>query len=497
MPAAYDFFVSFTGSDRSWATWIAWQLEANNYKVFLQDWDIRPGDNFVLKMDEASAKAERTLAVLSPEYLQSYFCKLEWSAAQRRDRLLLVRVKKADVDGILGPSVYIDLHGTSDAVALSALLDGVKKGRAKPNKAPPFPTHFERSQEPRFPGTLPDIWNVRRERNPHLTGRDELRSQLRERLESQRGAVLTQAIAGLGGVGKTTLATDYAYEFATGYDVVWEIPCEDTATARLALAELAVALGLAPDTNDPNTWEAAREWLEHHGGWLLLCDNAVGYDQLNPVLPKGGGGHILITSRNANWRKLGGEPLTLPPLGPADGAQFLLRRTGHPAAEEPEARLLSQELGGLPLALELAGAYIEECAIPFSKYGALLAASPLHGLEPVAKNLALSLDQLSPAAVTLLERLSYLAPDAIPRTLLAEWDWDDVELDAAIAALRRYSLVTAEDGSLSVHRLLQQVVRSRIADPATVCGAVLRHMNERFQFEYQKIETWVPADPLY
>ena len=160
--------------------------------------------------------------------------------------------------------------------------------------------------------------------------------------------MLTQAIAGLGGVGKTTLATDYAYEFATGYDVVWEIPCEDTASARLALAELAVKLGLAPDTNDPNTWEAAREWLEHHGGWLLLCDNAVGYDQLNPLLPKGGGGHILITSRNANWRKLGGEPLTLPPLGPAEGAQFLLRRTGRAASEETDARGLSLDLGGLP-----------------------------------------------------------------------------------------------------------------------------------------------------
>ena len=497
MPEAFDFFVSFTGSDRSWATWIAWQLEANDYKVFLQDWDIRPGDNFILKMDEASAKAERTLAVLSPEYLQSYFCKLEWSAAQRRDRLLLVRVKKADVDGILGPSVYIDLHGKSEADALSALLDGVKKGRAKPKTAPAFPTHFKPSQEPLFPGQLPDIWNVRRERNPHLTGRDELRSQLRERLESQRGAVLTQAIAGLGGVGKTTLATDYAYEFAAGYDVVWEIPCEDTVTARLALAELAVAFGLAPDTSDPNTWEAAREWLEHHGGWLLLCDNAVGYDQLNPVLPKGGGGHILITSRNANWRKLGGEPLTLPPLGPVEGAQFLLRRTGRPAAEETEARLLSQDLGGLPLALELADAYIEECAVPFANYRARLAASPLHGLEPVAKNLALSLDQLSPAAVTLLERLSYLAPDAIPRTLLAGWDWDDVGLDAAIGELRHYSLVTAEDENLSVHRLLQQVVRSRITDPAAVCGTVLRHMNDRFLFDPEKIETWAPADPLY
>ena len=97
----------------------------------------------------------------------------------------------------------------------------------------------------------------------------------------------------------------------------------------------------------------------------------------------------------------------------------------------------------------------------------------------------------------LLECLSYLAPDAIPRTLLAGWDWDDVELDAAIGALRSYSLVTAEDGSLSVHRLLQQVVRSRIADPAVVCGTVLRHMDDRFLYDPEKIETWAPADPLY
>ena len=103
-PEVREFFVSFNKHDRAWATWIAWQLEAEGYPVFLQDWDFRPGENFMLKMDESSARAQRTLGVLSPEYLESYFCKIEWAAAYRRDRLLLVRVKKAEVDGILGPS---------------------------------------------------------------------------------------------------------------------------------------------------------------------------------------------------------------------------------------------------------------------------------------------------------------------------------------------------------------------------------------------------------
>ena len=353
------------------------------------------------------------------------------------------------------------------------------------------------------PGSLPAIWNVRRERNPYFTGRDEWLRRLRENLEAQHGAVLTQAIAGLGGVGKTTLATEYAYEFAAEYDVVWELPCEDTASARLALAELAVRLGVEPDTGNPQAWESAREWLEQHGRWLLLCDNAVSYDAIAGLLPRGGQrGHVLITSRNPNWRKLGMEPLSLPPLSPAEGAQFLLRRTGRAAAsDEAEAQGLSQDLGGLPLALELAAAYVEENAISLARYRARLAEAPLRLLEPVARTWEISLGKLPPAAVRLLERLAFLAPDAIPRGLLEGWDLgadDGSHLDEAVGALRRYSLVTVEpDGSLGVHRLLQRVIRSRLADPAAVCSAGLRHVNEGFGYDQEKIETWEPADPLY
>src|SRR5947209_11111711 len=80
-----DFFISYNGADKTWAVWIAWQLEEEGFSTILQAWDFRPGANFVLKMQEASEKAKRTIAVLSPNYLRADFTQPEWAAAFRRD----------------------------------------------------------------------------------------------------------------------------------------------------------------------------------------------------------------------------------------------------------------------------------------------------------------------------------------------------------------------------------------------------------------------------
>ena len=84
-----DFFISYTHVDCTWAEWIAWQLEATGYTTVIQAWDFRPGSNFVVDMQHAAAGSERTIAVLSPAYLESYlqsgFTAAEWSAAFARD----------------------------------------------------------------------------------------------------------------------------------------------------------------------------------------------------------------------------------------------------------------------------------------------------------------------------------------------------------------------------------------------------------------------------
>ncbi|MBN1667016.1 MAG: toll/interleukin-1 receptor domain-containing protein, partial [Anaerolineales bacterium] len=94
-----DFFVSYNRADRSWAVWLAWQLEEHGYQTVIQEWDFRPGGNFVLDMHQAAASCERTIAVLSPDYLNAFYTQPEWAAAFQQDptgaqgRLLPVRVR--------------------------------------------------------------------------------------------------------------------------------------------------------------------------------------------------------------------------------------------------------------------------------------------------------------------------------------------------------------------------------------------------------------------
>jgi nucleoside phosphorylase len=158
-----DFFISYTRADRAWAEWIAWQLEDAGYSVVVQAWDFRPGANFVLEMQRAAASAQRTIAVLSPEYLTSGFTQPEWAAAFARDPggthgyLLPVRVRPCALEGLLPQIIYVDLVDLDESAARRALLAGVQPGRGKPARPPAFPGTTPRSAAapPQFPGPPP------------------------------------------------------------------------------------------------------------------------------------------------------------------------------------------------------------------------------------------------------------------------------------------------------------------------------------------------------
>jgi hypothetical protein len=138
-----DFFISYNSKDKDWAEWIAWQLEATGYSVVIQAWDFRPGDNFVLKMQQAAEQADRTLMVLSPNYLAAVYTQPEWAAAFVQDptgtTLLPVRVAECELQGLLPAIVYIDLVDLEETEAKKKLLAGIPRGRAKPSVSPPFP----------------------------------------------------------------------------------------------------------------------------------------------------------------------------------------------------------------------------------------------------------------------------------------------------------------------------------------------------------------------
>jgi formylglycine-generating enzyme required for sulfatase activity len=163
MHAEHDFFISYTKADLRWAEWIAWHLEEAGFKTVLQAWDFRPGSNFVLEMQKAAQKAQRTVMVLSPDYLNSLYTQPEWTAAFAKDPtgekgiLVPVRVRPCDLEGMLPQIIYIDLVELEEKAAREALLMGIERGRLKPTSAPAFPPSGMQAvdKQPKFPGTWP------------------------------------------------------------------------------------------------------------------------------------------------------------------------------------------------------------------------------------------------------------------------------------------------------------------------------------------------------
>lgn len=153
-----DFFVSYTGADEAWAEWTAYVLEEEGSSVIIQAWDFRPGANFVLEMQKASEQADRTLMMLSPEYLKSLYAAPEWAAAFGHDpqgiskRLVPIMVKPCEPTGLLRSIVQIRLAGLDEAAARARLISGLNPARAKPGSRPLFPGGGASVQAKEFPG---------------------------------------------------------------------------------------------------------------------------------------------------------------------------------------------------------------------------------------------------------------------------------------------------------------------------------------------------------
>jgi TIR domain len=172
-----DFFISYNKADRQWAEWIAWHLEAENYTTVIQAWDFMPGSNFVEKMDQATKLAERTIAVLSPDFLEARFTQPEWAAAFAKDptgekrSLIPVLVRPCQLSGLLAQIVYVKLVDLDEEAAKIALIGGVKLERPKPPQAPAFPG----KPKPEFPTSTQPV-----ERSSFVLSDDERKKLISE-----------------------------------------------------------------------------------------------------------------------------------------------------------------------------------------------------------------------------------------------------------------------------------------------------------------------------
>jgi len=326
-----------------------------------------------------------------------------------------------------------------------------------------------------------------------LAGREtllaELDGQLTEAVEG--GGPRVAVLCGLGGAGKTSVAVEYAHRSLGEVGVCWQFAAEDPAVLASEFGVLAAQLGAREvvDARDPVSAVHA-VLARSQGKWLVLFDNVPDLASVQAFLPPAGHGRVLITSQSQHWPP--GWAVQVPVLDPGVAAQFLSARTGD--GDVDAAVELATELGGLPLALEQAAAFMQATGTSLARYvklfrerqADLLARGEAAGhREHVAATLELALARLGPdsPAAALARLLAFLAPEPVPLGLLLAGTApvkglepeaagalgplldDPVALWDAVAALRRYSLASpAGDGLVQVHRLVQAVTRAQLTE---------------------------------
>lgn len=350
----------------------------------------------------------------------------------------------------------------------------------------PFPG-MRRFADPHKPANLPfDSLGTL------FKGRDAFLVRLWKSLEAggakASALVAQQAIHGLGGVGKTRTAVEYALRFADRYRGLFYV----TADSPLALTQnLAALCGPRvlnlPEQDDPNLSRqeaAALRWLATNPGWFLILDNVDTEDAASAVeklLPGLGGGHVVITSRLSNWSG-GVEPLELDVLDEAPASEFLLERTSGKRKATPddasEVVALARDLGCLALALEQAGAFVVKHRCSLADYRARWRKQEAKVLEwydarlmkyprSVATTWQTSFDALGADGRGLLNVLAWLAPEPVPLIMLAKLGTPEgaapIDVEAGCADLADYSLVKWDGNSNAVkaHRLVLDVTRYR------------------------------------
>jgi tetratricopeptide (TPR) repeat protein len=354
----------------------------------------------------------------------------------------------------------------------------------------PEPSDVRRSK-------APEVWGKIPPRNKNFTGREELLEKLRSGITAGTTGqvtvvlprVLPHALHGLGGVGKTQMAVEYAHRYSGDYDLVWWISADQRVLIRSSLAALAPHLGL-PSAAAIGVEDAANAALDAlrrgqpYNRWLLIFDNADEPEEIRDVIPDGPG-HVLITSRNHRWEDVV-EAVPVDVFTREESITFLNKRVRKSIAPD-DADRLAEQLGDLPLALEQAGALQAETGMSVDEYIELLEEHTSQLLDegksteyPIsmtaAWNLSVSrLGERRPEAIDLLRCCAFFGPEPIPRDVfsqrisglspqLTRLLSNPIQLSRAVGELGRFALARIDPSSrtIQVHRLIQALVRDEL-----------------------------------
>ena len=514
-----DVFISYSPKDRELQSKLAIALSNLRNQKLIRDWhdeDISPGAEWKKQILAHLDQAHIILLLISPDFMASEFCySIEMQhAIARHDnnqaRVIPIILRPTDWEGTpFEKLLALPTDGrpiTSWPDQDQAFLDVIKGIRRAMND---LNTHLANSPAsvPTESSTKPmgieteqvAVWNVPFQKNPYFTGREDVLTHLHETLVTEKNVALTQprVISGLGGIGKTQLAIEYAYRYRNDYQYVFWVRAD---TYELLVSDFndianSINLSIKDEKDQGLIVGAVKNWLQTYAGWLLIFDNADDLEGVRNFLPKQGKGHVLLTTR-APVLGIEAQGIELDAMKPEESDLFLLRRAKLLALDASldtvsdidrrKAQEIVETMGNLPLALVQAGAYIERTQCGLSGYleryqkrraellkerSGLASDHP----EPVATTWSLSfekVEQTNPAAADLLRLCAFLHPDAIPEEILIDGASaltqalqaaanDVLALDNAIVELRRYSLIrrNLDAKTLTIHRLVQAVLK--------------------------------------
>jgi tetratricopeptide (TPR) repeat protein len=502
----YEVFISYSHRDKELRNELEKHLSNLKRQQIIASWydgDISPGMEWEPQIMEHLRRAQIILMLVSADFMASDFCySIEMKEAVARHdanqaRVIPILLRPTDLKD--SPFTKLKMLPTdAKAVTRWPTLDDAFEDVVQGIRAAIDDLTSKRQNI----NLAPTRRNIPYERNPLFTGREDILKRLRTALKEGKTTALTQsqAISGLGGIGKTQTAVEYAYRYQDDYQAILWVKAESSDSLISDFVSIAILLDLPVKQEQEQRLivEAVKRWFQDNTGWLLIFDNADDLAMVQGFLPQGGKGHILLTTRAHATGRMA-QRIEVAKMGPEEGALFLLHRTtlldanapfeDAAAADQQTARKIVQVMDGLPLALDQAGAYIEETSCGLQGYlkiyqaqgkrllkerGGLVTDHP----DPVATTWSLSfknVEQANEAAAELLRFCAFLAPDAIPEELFNEnaaelgptlepIAADPSRFNAAIKELLKYSLVQRdpESKTLSIHRLVQEVLKERM-----------------------------------
>ncbi|MBI2305846.1 MAG: tetratricopeptide repeat protein [Rhodocyclales bacterium] len=474
------------------------------------------GDTFPAGIDTALDRAAVVLVLIGPDWLAELNRRVDLPGIDyvRREVVGALRRGKRVIPILLGGATVpdpSDFHADLRAELTAFCNFDAHRFPARDGKLADYDHKFVQLRDKL--AALPDVPKQRfrlpggaeqprrlidHQISPHFRDPNALLPQLHAQLSESgsTGLVARTALYGMGGLGKTQLALKYSLDYPDHYAGIWWFRAETDTTLQLDAEECCKQVGAAIAQGEtPST--ALKRWLDRQAApWLLVYDNAEDAEHLRPHLPQGNAHGIVVTSRAPAWGGLVKHAMELDVWTPGQGAAFLAERL--PGRDLEALPGLAEDLGGLPLALEQAAGYIESTGIGVAAYRELLAGTDTEGLildegraatgyeRTVLATLSLAFDKLSPAAAQALRLLAYAAPEAFPARFLREAADvlptelaaanDDLAWNRLVAELRGYGLATVsslpvtegidDEPALHLHRLTQQALRARLAEPA-------------------------------